>query len=403
MAQHDILYVITSLEVGGSERHLSALSTRLASKGHSITIYCLFGKGPMADEPARSGVRVMAPLFASDPTTSMPRFLRLTLAVPQLLTLMLFKRPGLVHFFGPTAYLVGGCLALGAGLGRLVFSRRSLNNYQEKYPILRRLEHRLHGRMSALLGNSHAVVSQLASETRGARDRLGLIYNGIRLQPFDVPVARDAVRASVDTLSDDLVIVIVANLKAYKGHSDLLRALANLGHALPRRWKLWMIGRDDGIGSDLLRQASELGLTAHVRVLGVRHDVPALLSSADIAVSSSHEEGFSNAVLEAMAASLPVVATDAGGNREAVEHGRTGFIVPPRDAAAMAAALLELIQDPTAAAAMGKAGRARVEQHFSFDACVAKYEMLYDAIKAGRPMSEDLRSRPQLGERVREA
>lgn len=397
MARHDILYVITSLEVGGTERHLAALSTRLARNGHRVTIYCLFGKGPLAAEPERSGVRVLAPPFASDPATALPRALRLMLAVPQLFGYMLVNRPEISHFFGPTAYLTGGVLGLGAGLGHLVFSRRSLNNYQAKYPLLRTLEHRLHGRMCALLGNSRAVVDQLAGEAGLPLERLGLIHNGIVLQPFDILVNRDAVRAGVNTRSRDLVIAIVANLKPYKGHSDLLRALANLGPALPSHWTLWMIGRDDGIGGDLRRQAEELGLGQNLRFLGERHDVPALLASADIAVSSSHEEGFSNAVLEGMAASRPIVATDAGGNREAVEDGVTGFVVPPRDPAAMASTLLRLIRDPENAVAMGRAGRARVERHFSFEACVSKYETLYDMIKAGVPLSADVIGRIGVG------
>jgi len=398
MDRLDILYVISSLAVGGSERQLSALASRLAERGHRITIFCLYGAGPYADGPRSKGVTIIAPRRGprgpvAGPLARLASGGALLVTVTRLFLLMLVKRPRIVHFFGPPAYLTGGLSAIAAGLRHRIFSRRSLNDYQLKRPRLARLEHRLHGRMSAVLGNSRAVTAQLLAE--GVEPaRLGLISNGIDLAPFAVAVDRATVRDSVGTGRRDLVIMILANLIPYKGHADLLTALAGIKDRLPPGWRLWIVGRDDGLGAALRQQATTLGVLENMRFLGARSDVPALLASADIAVSASHEEGFSNAVTEAMAAARPVVATAAGGNAEAVTDGVTGFVVPVRDGQAMGRALLTLALDPELARNMGAAGRERVARELGMEECVLRHERLYEAVLAGRPVAEALSTAP---------
>jgi glycosyltransferase involved in cell wall biosynthesis len=142
------------------------------------------------------------------------------------------------------------------------------------------------------------------------------------------------------------------------------------------------VGRDDGIGADLAARAEAAGLAAQVRFLGQRDDVPDLLAASDIAVSASHEEGSSNAVLEAMAAGLGVVATDAGGNAEAIRPGIDGLLVPPRDPAALGAALVALAGDAGLRARLGDAARARATRDFSLTACVDRYAALYRGLLA---------------------
>jgi glycosyltransferase involved in cell wall biosynthesis len=178
---------------------------------------------------------------------------------------------------------------------------------------------------------------------------------------------------------------VIANLIAYKGHRDLLAALALIKERLPAPWRLLAIGRDDGIGAELKASARALGVADNILWLGERSDVEELLYASDIFVLPSHQEGFSNALLEAMAARLPAIATAIGGNRDAVVENETGFLVPPRDARALAAAILSLADDSDLRHAFGEAGRRRAEQHFSLQACVDRYERLYRALGEPSP------------------
>jgi glycosyltransferase involved in cell wall biosynthesis len=129
---------------------------------------------------------------------------------------------------------------------------------------------------------------------------------------------------------------------------------------------------------------SRLGLEKHMLLPGPRTDTAFIFAASTIAAHPSHEEGFPNAVLEAMAAGKAVVAAAAGGTIEAVEDGHTGILVPPRNPKALSAAILRLLQDPACAQRMGEAGRARVREEFSLERMVRSYEELYDELTADR-------------------
>jgi glycosyltransferase involved in cell wall biosynthesis len=373
-----ILVVIGALDLGGAESHLAQVLPRLARDGFEIAVHTLTGRGALASALEKAGVRVIAPSGSEKGSKSGGFAGRASRAARAGLSLARFMRswkPDIVHFFLPEAYLVGAPIARVVSSAKRVVSRRSLNDYQVKRPALARLERALHASMQALLGNSAAVTAQLIAEGAPAR-RVHLIRNGIDLARFERPRARAALRAELGTSPDTVAIACVANLIPYKGHADLIDALARLPRDPP--WELWCAGRDDGIGRALADRAAGLG--GRVKFLGARDDVPDLLAAADIGVLASHEEGFPNAVLEAMAARLPVVATRAGGIPEAIDDGKTGLLVPVRDPAALGAALVRLIGDAALRRRMGAEGRARVEAEFALDACAVAYARLYRSI-----------------------
>jgi glycosyltransferase involved in cell wall biosynthesis len=276
-------------------------------------------------------------------------------------------------------------------------SRRSLNTYQQQHRLLARLEWWLHRRMSAVIGNSRAVLADLAAEGVPP-DRIGLIYNGVEVFDAAQLPPREETRRRLEIDPAALVLTTVANLIPYKGHRDLLVALAGIANELPADWVLLCVGRDDGIGPALRAQARTLGLDRHVRWLGKRPDVPELLHASDLGIVPSHEEGFSNVILEGMAAGLPMIVTRVGGNPEAVVDGATGLVVPPRDPGALAAAVLELARDPDRRDRMGSAARHRAVTMFSLDACVDRYAKLYRMLSdpTGEPVSQILTATSSL-------
>ena len=383
MVSQKILYVIGSLDLGGTERHVSLISQLLKQMGWEPIIYCITRRGIQGDIVEKSGVKVVGPPWELKPyQTGIGKFFRLLASCIKLFHLMLFQRPHIVHFYLPVAYLIGAPLAILSRLPILVMSRRSLNNYQTKHPILARLEQRLHHRMTAILANSKSIVSQLVETESCDRDKVQVIYNGVELTYWSDATGHDKV-SSPDN-ANELTIIIVANLIPYKGHNDLIAALAMIQDRLPKRWQLRCVGRDDGFRVKLEAQIKTLNLDSQIRFMGERTDAAQLLREADIGILCSHEEGFSNAILEGMAAGLPMVVTDVGGNAEAIVDGETGFLVAPRDPAGLGAAILKLALDPTVRTKMGAAGRKRVEELYTIEKCVSNYDRFYRALVTSR-------------------
>lgn len=378
-----IVFVIGNLDVGGAERHLVQVLPKLKQVGFSPLVYTLTHKGKLAAVLESQGVPVVEPWFSAY-FRRLPRLFRRLLLTPfsfvTFCILMMRYRSPIVHFFLPESYLFGGVSSWMMMSPRIkLMSRRSLNLYQLKYPVLAKIERLLHSGMSAVLGNSKAVVRELAAE--GVKtSRLGLLYNGIDLEVFGKLPPRASVRSGLGIQSDALMMVCVANLIPYKGHIDLIQALGDIRADLPSGWVIALVGRDCGIASELQALAKRLGLDEHIKWLGERSDAIAICSAADIGVLSSHQEGFSNSVLEGMAAGVAMVVTDVGGNAEAVMDGVSGLVVPARDPAALGQALLTLANDERARQLMAKAGRQRVADNFSLTTCVNRYAGLYQAL-----------------------
>jgi glycosyltransferase involved in cell wall biosynthesis len=139
-----------------------------------------------------------------------------------------------------------------------------------------------------------------------------------------------------------------------------------------------LVGEDRGIKEGLKRQALSLGILERVRFMGQRDDIPELMAASDLSVISSHEEGFSNVILESMAAGLPVVATRVGGNREAVLDGVTGWLVPEKNPVEISTKLVDLLRDLERAKSWGERGRNRVKDLFTVDKMVQAHMELYD-------------------------
>jgi glycosyltransferase involved in cell wall biosynthesis len=295
-----------------------------------------------------------------------------------LLSLIKRLRPAIIHFFLPGPYLVGAPVAIAAGVPIKIMSRRSLSDYQQKWPGAASLERMLHRHMDAVLGNSRAVVDELTNE--GCPDsQVRLIYNGVRMSPLEV--TRAEARAALGLSEQAFVATVVANLFPYKGHLKLIAALADIGDKLPRPWKLLCAGRDAGEGLRITPLICEKGLGSNVHLLGERSDVPHLLAASDIGIlTPNRNEGLSNAVLESMAAELPMVVTDVGGNAELVVDGETGFVVAAHDSEQLAAAILRLASNPDLRQAMGENAKKRAVEQFSLAAAVDQYCSLYEEL-----------------------
>lgn len=378
-----IAYVTMSLDIGGTERHLSLITPALREHGWNPVIFCLWRRGHLAKALEDSGVKVIGRTVSEDERwLGLSRIPSLAMSCLRLMAFAIRQKPQIIHFYLPLAYLLGAPIAILTRIPVKVMSRRSLNLYQSKHSAIRKIEHWLHGRMTALLANSRRVAYELIEQEGCVPEKVGLIYNGT-----DLSMMSAAKRTDVSTLgmpAGELTLITVANLIPYKGHTDLLNALGQIASKMPQPWHLICVGRDQGHGPQLHDQIAKLGLEKNIHFLGERDDVPQLLKAANIGILSSHEEGFSNAVIEGSAAALPMIVTDVGGNAEAVLDGITGLVVPPHNPAALGRAILQLALDPDLRAELGAAGRKRAEREFSLESCVEKYDRFYRGLLQGR-------------------
>lgn len=372
-----ILFVISDLNIGGAEIHICRIAPELTRRGHDVLVYTITHRGRLANELESNGVRVIAPRNNEDyyEKARIVRIFRLVCSALKLITILNSRRPDVVHFFLPFPYLIGGFCALLVGHPVLVMSRRSLNYYQEKYPFIPFLERQLHKRMKAVLANSEAVRQQLHNDEGVSDSQLKVVYNGIE----DLSSADVSISTALQQLRFPGVInlTIVANLLPYKAHTDLVEALAFIKEELKYSWQLLIVGRETRYKNKILEVAASNGLSDKLKFLGERRDVSDILTITDIGILCSHEEGFSNSILEAMRAGLPLVVTDVGGNKEAVNDGQNGFIVPKATPAALAEAIRTLINDEELRKSFGKRSRELYLQNFTLERCVDQYEEVY--------------------------
>lgn len=364
-----ILYVIGTLERGGAETQLVELASGLDRARFEPTVCCLAGGGPLAATLAARGVPVEIVAAASE-----PRRLRALLGFSRLLRRV---RPDVVHghlYWGNVAAALGGRLF---GVRAVVGSR--LNLARPPPPARRALGRLANAWTHLVIANSEAV-RHAATRVEGlTEERLMVIHNGVDCSRFDVaPDPR--LRDSLGVAGAGPLVTVVANLRRSKGHAVFLQAWASVVRALPRSRALLVGGGP--LHDELENRAAALGVRSSVHFLGARHDVPALLALTDVVAHASLREGFPNAVLEALAAGRPVVATDAGGTREAIVDGRTGLLVPPGDASALEAGLMRLLSNPDEARALGDAGRRHVAVRFRISTMVRAHEAAYDRVLA---------------------
>jgi glycosyltransferase involved in cell wall biosynthesis len=232
-----------------------------------------------------------------------------------------------------------------------------------------------------VIANSEAVRQDAVHQEGLPIDKITVIHNGLEASRFDIP-PNDELRRFLNFQKGAPVVGVIANFIYYKGHQFFLDAWASVVEKFPEAVVL-LVG-DGPLRQEFEGKVDAMGLKESVRFLGTRQDVPELLAIMNVVVHPSLEEGFSNTILEAMAAGKPVLATDMGGNPEAVVQGETGLLVPPRDSRALADAIIWMLDHPDEAARFGEAGRHRVAEHFEISRMVRQYEELYENLVAER-------------------
>jgi glycosyltransferase involved in cell wall biosynthesis len=237
---------------------------------------------------------------------------------------------------------------------------------------------------TAYFGVAFAQIRYLTEQLGHPRSKVRIIQNGVASEEFrfaPIPERSSEVARSLGIDQDDLVVGIVAVLRPEKDHETFLRAARLVASRVPKA-RFLLVG-DGPLHAQVIRLADQLGISDKVIVTGMREDIPEILPLLDVFTLTSTTECFPMSILEAMAAGKPTVCTAVGGIPEIIDHGSTGYLVPPSDPVSLADRIVELLDDPERMREMGKAGRARVEAEFSLARSVRGAEYRLDEV-AGR-------------------
>ena len=282
------------------------------------------------------------------------------------------EQVALIHAHEFSAILCGWIVAKLAGIS-LVATVHGKSYFGDK--LRRRETYRLVSRHGAMVAVSQDLKQFICEKVGVAERRVEVIYNGVAPAQTVTDQEVQKCKAELEILGCYPVLGVVGSLYPVKGHRFLLEAMPEILRRWPKA-RLLVIGRGE-LDVDLKEQVEQLAIGANVHFLGMRQDVPRLLSVLDAFVLPSLSEGLSLALLEAMASGKPVVATRVGGNPEVIEQGQTGFLVQPEDAKDLAANLVKLLSDAGMVRQFGRQAAERVRQYFSIEQMVDRYRDLY--------------------------
>lgn len=376
-----IAHVLYRLDTGGMERVVVSLINATRDR-YRHAVISLTGFGELRQEIEDSVTAFVS--LQKKPGKDWACYFRFWRALRAL-------KPDLVQTYNIGTLDLAPIVKL-AGVRRLVHAEHGRDaadpaGDERKYQQLRRCMAPLISRYVAV---SEDLRTWLTQRVGISQSKVIHIANGIDTALFDVPRSTPRVRNLLGSFAPtgSMLIANVARLDQVKDHAGLLVAFKLLREAdgSSNAGCRLIIAGDGPQRGALARQVAELGLTDSVRLLGNRRDVAQLLAECDVFVLSSIAEGMPITVLEAMAAGLPVVATNVGDLASVVDAGVTGTLVPPRDAPALAAALGRYVADEKLRRRHGEAGRARVAGQFGLRTMVSAYVALYDDL-LGRPSS----------------
>jgi len=366
MKKINIIFLVLSLEIGGTEKHIYNLISNLNRDKYNPIICCLYGLGEIGDALIKDGVKVYHGLMRSRGDLS--GVLRL---------IRIIKNEGICIMYimnSPLTVCWGLFCAKLTGVGK-VLTRITVTE-----PVSHAARRRLVNNVALsffdiIIAQSNFHKKYLIKHYVLNAERIKVVYNGVAVESFRSLSGAPSLRQELDIPDGAPVVGIVARLSPEKNVSLFLNAAGRILLKFPDSH--FVVAGDGPERRKLEKIACELSIQAKVHFLGMRQDIPRIISSFDVAVMSSNIENFSNAVLEYMAAAKPVIATDVGNTHEQVVEGETGFLISSGDAEALAASALKLLKDRGLSRKMGEAGKARVNDNFTLRRMMSTYESLF--------------------------
>jgi glycosyltransferase involved in cell wall biosynthesis len=391
-AKIKVLHVIRDLEIGGAQEVVRTLVKYLASND-CLPMVCTFKDGPLRHEIERLGFRVeiLTPprhsfIFFPGFIADMVRIWRsLTGLVKKnnidiIQTHLLRTLDFLVLFLKYTTPVRAVLWTFHSTDFELTKNQLSQHKWllKPKNFIHRHLYRRTSDSVSSLIAVSDEVKTAMLHIIGPIQDKITVIYNGVDIKRYGMSADKMQVRSHLGLKANACLIAVLAILKEEKGHRYLIEAMKSVTSQIENVHTL-LIG-DGPLRYELQEHVKRLNLEGYIHFLGNRHDVPELLATSDLFVLPSICEGFSMALLEAMASGKPIVATAVSGTVQIMIANKTGLIVPPQNSLELSKAIIQLLSNPEQAHRMGQTAKQRVEANYGAQKQAEKHLVLYNSI-----------------------
>jgi glycosyltransferase involved in cell wall biosynthesis len=375
-AVRKVFFLVDSLNVGGTETQAVELALRMPDAGYEVTLGCLRAEGPLREKLVATPVRLMQfyPAGGIDSSGGIYQMLRLSWFLRR-------ERFQIVHTHDLWSNLLGIPAAFLARVPVKVSGRRDLAHFEWYQGSRRKWLRRLLNLSDVILANASAIRDSLTVDDEFPLSKIRVIPNGIDVDKFKA--TSNNRELLFPGCADAPLVVLVGNMHTdVKGHPWVIGGASVVLREFPKT-RFVFVGDGEQRG-EFEKQVRQLGLGEHFVFLGRRSDITEILASCDVGILPSRTEGMSNALLEYMAAGLPVVASRVGGSSEIVQAGVTGLLIPPEDSPALGKAILKLLRDEKGTRKMGLAGQEFVAQNFSFERLVQNVDQLYTELLGGK-------------------
>jgi glycosyltransferase involved in cell wall biosynthesis len=375
-----ILLLSTSLGLGGADRQILYLARALLANGYEVRLVSMTPLEEMGRQAVADGLPISS--------LNMRRGRADWRSFQQMVHLVRTWRPHLLTSFMYHANVLGRVAGKWAGVPLIVTSIRSERNSHALHDWLTRLTNWMDDSCTT---NSQQVADSLRKRALIPHRKLRVIPNGVDISALSTStVEHRRIREELGIAPGEFLWLAIGRLLEQKDYSTMLQAFQPLANAPAQ---LAIAGRGPLL-DELQRRTESLGIAAQVKFLGVRHDIAALLGAADGFVLSSAWEGMPNVVMEALAAAVPVVATQVGGVSELVHEGRSGFLVPAGDPTALSQKMRDLMSlSSEQRSEMGLHGRQHIAANYSLRAMADRWMVLYEGLLNQRRVSLSLSAR----------
>ncbi len=365
-----VALMIDHLRMGGAQRILVQLSLELQKRGIDITVISNDDRSPVLAEQLRKA-EIPVKYFPGKSLTDLTR-------LRKLVNYLRSNKIDVIHSNLTYSNILGSIAGKLAGVPVIV-SMHSTDSDKRNFNIFHlKLESWILRRYTqVILAHGNAIAE--AHQQRFRKKEIEIIPNTVKVFSHLSESERNLIRRELIPDKTSTILISVGRMSLPKGYKDLICAFSRINRKYARTY-LVIVG-DGFLRDELEEYIRELKLEDQILLVGQREDVPILLGAADIYVSASHWEGMSVAILEAMSAGLPVVATEVGDNSRVITK-ETGLLVPPKDIESFTNAIERLLLDRELRKKMGLAGKARIEKEYNFSSWADKFVDLYERVEA---------------------